>query len=249
MPNKQTSKEAPGTALRKLKPEIAPGEAKAIERLSERQHDRGPAPKLKLKDQDGNVTVSNDHSDPSVGSLLLMQAIGTTDFEFADGLVGQLVNAGMPGKGIDERGPNFMLAVVQAIQPRDEVESMLASQMAAVQMATMTFARRLAHCETIAQQDSAERAFNRLARTFTTQMEALKRYRSTGQQTVTVQHVNVNDGGQAIVGNVSHGGGAGKKSKRQPHAQETLTHAPGGTVPGEVEAKRPSMSRPGRSRA
>jgi hypothetical protein len=38
---------------------------------------------------------------------------------------------------------------------------------------------------------------------FVTQMEVLKRYRSGGEQTVTVQHVNVSEGGQAIVGNVT----------------------------------------------
>jgi hypothetical protein len=92
------------------------------------------------------------------------------------------------------------------------VEAMLAAQMAAVHMATMTFARRLAHVDNIPQQDSAERAFNKLARTFTTQMDALKRYRTGGQQKVTVEHVTVNQGGQAIVGNVETGGwGNGKK--------------------------------------
>jgi hypothetical protein len=70
-------------------------------------------------------------------------------------------------------------------------------------MATMTFARRLAHVENIPQQDSAERAFNKLTRTFATQMEALKRYRTGGEQKVTVQHVSVSEGGQAIVGNVT----------------------------------------------
>ena len=35
------------------------------------------------------------------------------------------------------------------------------------------------------------------------QMEALKRYRMGGEQRVTVQHVTVNDGGQAIVGPMS----------------------------------------------
>ena len=87
-----------------------------------------------------------------------------------------------------------------------------AAQMAAVHMATMTFARRLAHVDNIPQQDSAERAFNKLARTFSTQMEALKKYRTGGQQKVTVEHVTVNEGGQAIVGNVETGGrGASKK--------------------------------------
>src|SRR6185369_6645181 len=98
---------------------------------------------------------------------------------------------------------NFMLSVMKAIQPQDEAECMLAAQMAAVHMATMTFARRLNQVETIPQQDSAERAFNKLARTFAVQLEALKRYRTGGEQRVTVQHVTVNEGGRAIVGTVS----------------------------------------------
>jgi hypothetical protein len=99
-----------------------------------------------------------------------------------------------------------MLSIVKGIEPRDQVETMLAAQMAATHNATMTFARRLNHVDNIAQQDSAERAFNKLARTFALQMEALKRYRSAGQQTVRVEHVTVNEGGQAIVGNLAHGG-------------------------------------------
>ncbi len=79
--------------------------------------------------------------------------------------------------------------------------------LAAVHMATMTFARRLGNVENIQQQDSAERAFNKLARTFAAQMEALRKYRTGGEQKVTVKHVTVNEGGQAIVGNVSRGPG------------------------------------------
>ena len=65
--------------------------------------------------------------------------------------------------------------------------------------------------------DSASNAMAKLARTFAAQVEALKRYRSTGQ-TVTVQHVNVAHGGQAIVGHVStHGEGPYQKRTIQPH--------------------------------
>jgi hypothetical protein len=90
------------------------------------------------------------------------------------------------------------------------MEAMLAAQMAAVHMATMALARRLANVENTAQQDSAERAFNKLARTFAAQVEALKRYRSRGDQTVRVEHVTVNEGGRAIVGNVAHRGGGNR---------------------------------------
>jgi hypothetical protein len=46
-------------------------------------------------------------------------------------------------------------------------------------------------------------AFNKLTRTLAAQMSALKEYRSKGEQKLTVQHVRVAEGGQAIVGNVN----------------------------------------------
>lgn len=134
-----------------------------------------------------------------------MEALGTTDSDFFEAFLSQLVTAGSQGRDFDEQGINFILSIIKGIKPRDQVEAMLAAQMAAVHTATMTFARRLAHVENIPQQDSAERAFNKLARTFATQMEALKRYRTGGEQKVTVQHVTVGEGGQAIVGNVTQG--------------------------------------------
>ena len=131
-----------------------------------------------------------------------------------------------------------MLAVVTAIEPKDEIEAMLAAQMAAVHMATMTFARRLNHVDNIPQQDSAERAFNKLTRTFATQMEALKRYRTGGQQKVTVEHVTVNAGGQAIVGAVETGGGVANGNQRQPHAK-AISHAPQRPLWGEDPEREP----------
>jgi hypothetical protein len=43
----------------------------------------------------------------------------------------------------------------------------------------------------------------RLLKAFATQMEALRRLRNGGSQFVRVEHVHVNEGGRAIVGNVS----------------------------------------------
>jgi hypothetical protein len=141
----------------------------------------------------------------ATGTLLHMDGLGTSDPDFYGGLLNQLCNAGSRGSKPDEGGINFMFAVIKGIQPRDQVEAMLAAQMAAVHMAAMTLARRLARVEDIRQQDSAERAFNKLTRTFAAQMEALKRYQTGGEQKVTVQHVTVSEGGQAIVGNVTQG--------------------------------------------
>jgi hypothetical protein len=106
---------------------------------------------------------------------------------------------------VNERRLNFMVSVIKGIEPKDQLETMLAAQMAAVHSLTMDFAGRLARADDRIQLDSFERTLNKLARTFAAQVEALKRYRIGGEQKVTVQHVSVSDGGQALVGNVSHG--------------------------------------------
>ena len=144
-------------------------------------------------------------------------SLATTSDDFFNGVITQLVNAGCRRKDVTSDGINFALALVTGIQPRDETEALLAAQMAAVHNATMTAARRLSLVETIPQQDSASNMFNKLARTFVAQVEALKRYRSTGEQSIRVQHVTVNDGGQAIVGDVQAGGGGPGNSGEQPH--------------------------------
>ena len=43
----------------------------------------------------------------------------------------------------------------------------------------------------------------RLLRAYVTQVEALRRLRNGGSQTLRVEHVHVNEGGQALIGNVS----------------------------------------------
>jgi hypothetical protein len=48
---------------------------------------------------------------------------------------------------------------------------------------------------------------NKLSRTYVALLDALNRHRGKGQQKVTVEHVHVHQGGQAIVGNVEATGG------------------------------------------
>jgi hypothetical protein len=210
MSHRDDTKLASPVAEYKPKPE----ELKAMKAFIARGDARPPSPKISVTKKGDTTEVRHDHPDANTGWLLMVNALGTADPDFADGILSQLMNAGTQGQNRDGKGPNFMLSVIKGIAPRDEVEAMMAAQMAAVHMSTMTFARRLAHVDNIQQQDSAERAFNKLARTFAVQMEALKRYRTGGEQKVTVQHVTVNEGGQAIVGAVSpRPGGAGDGGK------------------------------------
>jgi hypothetical protein len=122
-----------------------------------------------------------------------MRALGTGEVDFSVEILSQLASISVRDGKVNERQLNFMVDVVKGIQPKDQLETMLAVQMAAIHSLAMTFAQRLANVDNIPQQDSAERALIKLARTFTAQLEALKRYRSNGEQKVTVEHVTVNE--------------------------------------------------------
>jgi hypothetical protein len=159
-------------------------------------------PRLTIAKSESGLSITTEHRDELAGKALVMEAIATTDVDFFAGFLNQLAEA---GGEVDEQQLNFLLAVVKGIKPRDQMEAMLAAQMAAVHTATMKLSRGLAEADNLDHRDSAERTFNKLTRTFVTQMEALKRYRAGGEQTVTVQQVNVGEGGQAIVGNVTQG--------------------------------------------
>jgi hypothetical protein len=154
-----------------------------------------------------------DHPEPYYGCSLLMKALGTLDPDFYQGFLSQLAKAATLGQSLDEVSLNFLIAIVKGVEPRDQLEAMLAAQMGAVHMLTMDFARRLNAADNIPQRDSAERALNKLVRSFAVQVETLKRYRSDGSQKVTVEHVTINEGGKAIVGNVSHGGAGGSEKR------------------------------------
>ena len=140
----------------------------------------------------------------------LTEIFKTDDPDQADALMFHCLKAlrgseaGDAGRPNDER--HFMLSIINDVAPRDGIERMLAVQMAATHVATIRTAGMLACTDVLKQYEAYDRAFNKLTRTFAAQVEALRKYRNGGKQTVTVQHVNVEDGGQAIVGNVETGG-------------------------------------------
>lgn len=197
----------------KLKAAYQPTDSRELRTLRQQHARRQKAnavPRLKIEQKNGQSHISIDHPDGATGFTLYMEALGTSDPDFAQGMLRQIANVGSQGPIVDEDGCNFVLAVIAGLEPRDQVEAMLAAQMAAVHNATINMSRRLMTADNTLQRDSAEKAFNKLARTFTAQVEALKRYRSKGEQRVYVERVNVERGGQAIVGNVRHGEGQNK---------------------------------------
>ena len=167
-----------------------------------------PTPRLKVSENQ----VSVDHPDRFVGGMLLMKALGTCNIDFKNGILRQLANVHAPGE--KEAGLNFCMSVVAGIEPRDQTETMHAALMAVTYEAAMNSAAYLARAETYLDLDNAQRMLNKLVRSFTDLTNSLRGYRSSGEQTVTVQNVSVSEGSQAIVGNVTQQ--APEKAANQP---------------------------------
>jgi hypothetical protein len=171
--------------------------------------------------------------------LALGNAIGTSDEVLLTTLLNQLMLVCGSDRLHAPGTLNAMLALMMAFEPRNSAEALLAAQMAAIHTATMRAAMMLSDVRTPAAYEPASNVMNKLARTFTTQVEALKRFRTNGEQTVRVHRVTVNEGGQAIVGNVTGGANSPNKNKDQchEHCEEEPRAAPSGSTAllGNVE--------------
>ena len=112
------------------------------------------------------------------------------------------------------------VATLVGIGPKDELEGMMAAQLIAAHNAAMECYRRAMIGEQTfeGRRENLAQA-NKLSRTYATLLEALNRHRGKGQQKVTVEHVHVHSGGQAVVGVIEKPGGAdGAKVEEQPYA-------------------------------
>jgi hypothetical protein len=127
------------------------------------------------------------------------------------------------------------VAALIGIGPKDELESMMAAQLIAAHNAAMECYRRAMIGEQSfeGRRENLAQA-NKLSRTYAALIEALNRHRGKGQQKVTVEHVHVHAGGQAVVGIVAApgqpGGGDASKFEEQPHAKQ-IPHARESALP------------------
>lgn len=175
-------------------------------------------PRVKVDLEGGSLAPP--HSD-AVGHLLtLMDAIGSRSRDFLSVNLGALEAAtrerGAP-RSVESAGLNAGIALVQAIEPENELESALAVQMAGTHaLATdlLCMAKQAQSTEHLALYANLAVKFER---TFTMQIEALGRMRRGGEQ--VVKHVHVNEGGQAVIAGTVHTGGARNEITERPHEQ------------------------------
>jgi hypothetical protein len=141
---------------------------------------------------------------------------GTQRLDAADRFIHQASHALVWPKpnGVDDNLVRAS-AVMAEMAPQNATEAMLAVQMIAANDAALLFLRRSTLDEQPSEAiDANVHRATRLMRVFTEQLEALQKLKGkTSQQKVTVEHVHIHEGGQAIVGLIARGEGGADENR------------------------------------
>ena len=145
-----------------------------------------------------------------------------------------------PGIGDTQRDALYVKAIdlFESIGPADGIEGMLAAQMVGTHNATMECLRRaMIYDQSLEAQKVYLSQAGRMMGMYSRQVDALAKHRGSGQPNISVGQVNVESGGQAIVGNV--GVGAGNAA---PATSPPLIEGPD-APPAVVDLKKPTRGK------
>lgn len=176
------------------------------------------APKKKKQKIDDHQSTSSDdkHLTPIIADddvkapstqdnlEILKQVVGTDKKALAYEILWRTQSA-LPA-GINDKA-ELVVNAMHELKPQDALEGMLCSQLISLHGLGMNYLRKAEKAEMRFHQDPDLNNAVKLLRLQHETIETLMRLRRKGEQKVIVQHVQVNDGGKAIVGDIHTGGG------------------------------------------
>ncbi len=153
------------------------------------------------------------------------RVMGTSSQEFDHSLFQSLIDSlWLPrstSPEVRDREIGALLSAVTDLAARDAAEGMLITQMIATHHGAMEcFRRAMIESQTFEGRESSLKHAVRLTKAYTDMLSALNKHRGRGQQKITIEHVNVAPGGQAIVGSVQTGG---RPQSDPDHSGETAS--------------------------
>ena len=172
----------------------------------------------------------------------LEQATGTDVPHLQQRLMNQLYETFWVPHGLSEDEKlavcGSAISLLQDIKPSGAIESMLATQMVATHHAAMDcFRRAIIRGQTVEGRDQNLKHAEKLLSIYSRQIEVLDKHRGKGQQKVTVEHVHVEAGGQAMVGHIETGKAAGARRTGPKPGIKAITDDPGETIDMDLELK------------
>lgn len=168
-------------------------------------------------------------------SQVFEEATGTDNYVLQLQLIRQVRDTLWVFEEEDEKqARDKLMAAIETmagIKPTDKLEGMLAVQMIGTHNAAIECLRRaMIPDQTLAGRDLSLKHASKLLSIYTRQIETLDKHRGKGQQKVTVEYVNVEPGGQAIVGNVKSSGRAKKSGQTDKEEPKIISHNPSETI-------------------
>jgi len=203
-----------------LTPPLNEDERMAVELVKNKKNDKPIAFTATEDGKKFNSCLDVDRGTKEEMSLLydaaMLKATGSADTRFANLLfTGCFSSSAVCLDGTPDDKAKNMAAIfntMSALNPQDEVEGMLTARLVSLHFQSMLCLNRSSHPENSSEvcERNANRA-GKFMRLYNETLETLMRYRRRGEQKVTVthQHVNVGNGGQAVVGGTVVAGGGG----------------------------------------
>lgn len=170
---------------------------------------------IKVNKEDGVITVNFKHLESfedafgSINENLLKRSIRDV-LQFYSHLTQDQTT-------IEEK-TNFDMSVLDDLKPSDPLEGIMLKQILMTHAAiNKYYVDSVYHNQTVEGKDMNISRVTKLIRAFNTQVQTYIKYTKGGHQKVTVQHVNVSDGSQAIIGNIT----PNTQKKRGGHKKKT----------------------------
>ena len=137
------------------------------------------------------------------------ELVGSEDRSCMHVLFNDLLSNMWIPEGISEQSKTLKIdaamETLKQIAPMDGVEGMLAVQMASTHQAAMECLRRASiQNQTFEGRNMALKHGEKLLRLYMDQIKTLSKHRGKGDQKMIIEHVNIEPGGQAIVGQVEN---------------------------------------------
>lgn len=180
----------------------------------------GKCPIRFFKDADDKYTEKIDWKYPLVKESyeswddVLKHLTATTDYHIAMEIFNRGRSA-LPGNDNSVERANIAVQTLADAAPQDATEAKLCMQEMALYAQGMRHLSIAENCNMIPQAEFHTKTAVKLLRLHNETIEARSKYRRGGEQRVVVQHVNVNDGGQAVI--VGSKGEGGNKKMEEPH--------------------------------
>ena len=108
-----------------------------------------------------------------------------------------------------ENRVNFILAVLDSLKPKNIAESMLVVQMCLCHESSLKLFSKSFSASFDEEVERCSKMALKLCRHYNNAVETMAKIRRNGKQKMVIEHVHIEDGAQAMVGNIDQGGKQG----------------------------------------